>query len=92
MELIPQLVAVCAVMALLAGLLWWRRDHGTHWRRSKAPRRLEAIERLPLTPHHSLHLVRAAGRTLLVAVSPSGCALLESWESPAADAARGGAC
>ena len=40
-------------------------------------RLLQSIERLPLTPQHSLHLVRVEDRTVLVAVSPSGCSLLE---------------
>jgi flagellar biogenesis protein FliO len=38
---------------------------------------LQSIERLPLTPQHSLHLVRVAGRTVLIAVSPGGCSLLD---------------
>jgi flagellar biogenesis protein FliO len=42
------------------------------------PRQLESIERLPLTPHHSLHLVRVEDRTVLVAVSPGGCSLLDT--------------
>ena len=32
---------------------------------------------LPLTPQHSLHLVSVAGRTLLVAVSPGGCMVVD---------------
>jgi hypothetical protein len=40
-------------------------------------KQLEAIDRLPLTPHHSLHLVRVEGRTVLIAVSPGGCALVD---------------
>ena len=36
------------------------------------------IDRLPLTQHHSLHLVRLADRTLLIGLSPNGCNLLES--------------
>ena len=47
-----------------------KRDDGTP--------RLEVIDRLPLTPHHSLHLVRLADRTLLIGLSPNGCNLLES--------------
>ena len=41
---------------------------------------LTPTERMPLTQHHSLHVVRASGRTMLIAVSPSGCALLDKWE------------
>jgi hypothetical protein len=38
------------------------------------------VERLMLGPQHSLHLVRLAGRGLLVGTSPAGCAVLESFE------------
>ena len=68
-------------MALLAGMVWWLRGRGgVRWTRAKSARRMELIERMPLTQHHSLHVVRASGRTMLIAVSPSGCALLDKWE------------
>lgn len=78
--MIQQMVAVLAVMALTIGLL---RCRGVaHLRtglvRRRSGRRLEVLERLPLTPQHSLHVVRMDGRSLLIGVSPSGCALLES--------------
>ena len=38
---------------------------------------MQVIERLPLTPQHSLHLVSVGGRTLLVAVSPVGCTVVD---------------
>ena len=41
-----------------------------------AERTMTVLERLPLTPQHSLHLVRVGGDVLLVGVSPSGCNLL----------------
>jgi hypothetical protein len=37
---------------------------------------LRAVERLTLTPHHSLHLVELRGREFLVATYPQGCTLL----------------
>jgi len=42
------------------------------------PRAMQVIERLPLTPNHSLHLVQCEGEMLLVGISPSGCSLLKS--------------
>ena len=39
-------------------------------------RSLESVERLALTPQHSLHLVRIGGREVVVATHPQGCALL----------------
>jgi flagellar biogenesis protein FliO len=84
---IQQTLAVLAVMALMIGLLQWLRRRGVaHIRtglvRRKSGRRLELLERLPLTPQHSLHVVRMDGRSLLIGVSPSGCALLESGHTP----------
>ena len=62
--------------------LWALKRKG--WARTAAAKReegaprLEVIDRLPLTQHHSLHLVRLADRTLLIGLSPNGCNLLES--------------
>jgi len=39
-------------------------------------RPIETIQRLALTPHHSLHLVRLDGRELVLATHPQGCVLL----------------
>jgi len=41
-------------------------------------RRMQTIERLSLSPQHSLHLVTVDGRTVLIAVSPGGCAVVET--------------
>ena len=81
--MIQQLLAVFLVMALLFGSLQWLRrrglaNFGGGLRFRKASRRLEMIEKLPLTAQHSLHVVHMDGRSLLIGVSPSGCALLES--------------
>lgn len=38
---------------------------------------MQVLERLPLTPQHSLHLVRIDGRTLVVSSGPGGCTVLE---------------
>jgi flagellar biogenesis protein FliO len=81
-----QIITVLAVMALMIGMLQWLRRRGVaHLRtglvRRKAGRRLELLERLPLTPQHSLHIVRMDGRSLLIGVSPSGCALLENGKT-----------
>ena len=88
-----QILAVFGVLALLMGSLWWLRRHGmarlTGGLGMRRPRRkLEVLERLPLAPHHSLHLVRRGARLLLIGVSPAGCSLLESWdgEGPASPA------
>jgi hypothetical protein len=43
------------------------------------------VERLALTPQHTLHIVRINGREVLVATHPQGCSVV----TPAAEQARG---
>lgn len=81
MEMIPQFVAIVGVLGALFLAVWALKRKG--WARISRPassldRRLEVVDRLVLTPHHSLHLVRMADRTLLIGLSPNGCNLLES--------------
>ena len=85
MEWIRQVLAVSGVLLLLGGALWWLRrkglaQYGTRSSTGARKRTLESVERLALGPQHSLHLVRLAGRGLLVGTSPTGCAVLESFE------------
>ena len=82
MEAFQQLWAVVVVLGVLCGGLWLLKRKG--WARTALRRgaedglpRLEIVDRLPLTPQHSLHLVRLADRTLLIGLSPNGCNLLE---------------
>ena len=79
MEIMQQLAVVAAVLLALAGALWGLRRRGfaaaVRPRRGDG-RRLESLERLPLGPQHSLHLVRLGRKTLVVGCSPAGCTLL----------------
>jgi flagellar biogenesis protein FliO len=82
MEMFEQLSIVAIVLGILCGGLRLLKHKGwaqTSIRRARGDGRprLEVIDRLSLTPHHSLHLVRLADRTLLVGLSPNGCNLLE---------------
>jgi flagellar biogenesis protein FliO len=76
-----QVLAVFLVLSLLAGLLWFLRSRGlAHYRGPagrKSARHLEAVARLPLTAQHSVHLIRVADHMVLLALSPSGCTLVE---------------
>jgi flagellar biogenesis protein FliO len=90
MESIQQALTVFSVLALLGCTLYWLRSRGlaqftVKGLRGGSDRRMQNIERLPLGPQHSLHLVRIAGRVVLVAVSPGGCSILDgsSWERDA---------
>ena len=79
MEVARQVISVLAVFTLLGAALWMLRNGGFAKFRGFGParaRQLETVERLPLTAHHSLHLVRIAGKEVVVATYPQGCAVL----------------
>jgi flagellar biogenesis protein FliO len=84
MEATQQALSILVVLALLGGTLWWLRTRGmatfvikTGAGKVKA---MKLVERLPLTPQHSLYLVKVEDRTLLIAASPGGCSILETQE------------
>jgi flagellar biosynthetic protein FliO len=73
------------VLLLLVGTLWVLRRRGitgVTLRHRSAARRVESLERLPLGPQHTLHLVRVRETELLVASSPTGCSLVASFPRP----------
>ncbi|HLG96559.1 MAG TPA: flagellar biosynthetic protein FliO [Bryobacteraceae bacterium] len=79
MELTQQILMILVVFALLGGLLWLLRRRGAlaFASRRTGTRRMELVERLPLTPHHALHLVRVSGKVVLIGTAPSACTLLD---------------
>ena len=100
-DALRQAGAVLLVLGLLGAALWAFRHAG--WYRpgivgptilmgksaGKAARQrsLEALDRLTLTPQHSIHVIGVEGRRLMVAVHPQGCTLLANLSShPAANA------
>ena len=89
MEVIQQMAAVGLVLLLLAGSLWVLRRRGfaaIAISGKPSERRLRSLERLPLGPQHTLHLVRVDGRELLVASSGAGCSLIERLPHVAGEA------
>jgi flagellar biosynthetic protein FliO len=89
MDFGQQYWSVGLVLCLLGGTLWWlrRRGYATVTGGRGRARRLEALERLPLGPQHTLHLVRIGRRVAVLSCSPGGCALLETL--PAEESAGG---
>jgi flagellar biogenesis protein FliO len=88
MESMQQALSVLLVLALLGATLWWLRRRGMAafaFKAGTSGRRksIQVIERLALTPQHSLHLVKVDRRTLLIAASPAGCSILEGFTEPA---------
>jgi flagellar biogenesis protein FliO len=84
MEAARQVFSVLLVFVLLGLALWALRRRGQTvsagrlWPRS-APARpgsLQSLDRLILSPQHSLHLVSVEGRQLVVAIYPEGCTVL----------------
>jgi flagellar biogenesis protein FliO len=87
MEMFQQLLMIAVVLGTLVGGVWWLKRKGyattggiSRFRRPNGAGypRLEVLDRLALTPQHSLHLVRLADRTMLIGLSPNGCNLIES--------------
>lgn len=94
MELVRQVLALGLVFGLLGLAVWLLRRQGLvriggSRRPKKGLRRLEAVERLALSPHHALHLVRVGERVLLIGVHSSGCTLLESLPGQGLDERTG---
>jgi flagellar biogenesis protein FliO len=92
MEFAQRLLWVALVLGLLAataGMLsrkrggWW-----SAWRRTSHRKgEIELIDRLPLTPQHSVHLLRVGSRTILVCCQPGGATVLTAFEGERASGA-----
>jgi flagellar biogenesis protein FliO len=83
MEEIRQALGVLIALGVLGGALWWLRRKGIAQfapvtRGGGKTRSMKVVERLALTPQHSLHLVQVGERTILVASFPGGCARVDS--------------
>src|SRR5215471_3074560 len=85
MELARQAASVLVVFVLLGAALWLIRRRGRPLRalrrgEQRRRRSLHAVERLALTPQHTLHRLRieihGEGREVVLATHPQGCTLL----------------
>ena len=86
MDALQQGFGILLVVGFLGGVLWLLRRKGVaqfaiRGRAGKA-RAMKLIERLPLTPQHTLHLVELEGRGVLIATSPGGCSILDRTLEP----------
>lgn len=96
MDAVQPVLAVLFVLGLLGGVLYWLRAKGLAHFSGKGlgrqpAREMRVVERLSLSPHHSLHLVSVGGRRVLVAVSPGGCSVVDAaaWQIPGQVPAEG---
>lgn len=89
MDFGQQYGSVALVLCLLGATLWWlkRRGYAAPTAGRRGARSLEPLERLPLGPQHTLHLVRIGRTVAVVSCSPGGCALLQTL--PAEESAGG---
>jgi hypothetical protein len=87
MDVLRQVFSVLLVFSLLGALLWLLRRggrisfRGQAWKRALGyqeghARLMVAVERLALTPQHTLHIVRIDGSDVLVVTHPQGCSVL----------------
>jgi flagellar biogenesis protein FliO len=83
MDVLRQAGSVLLVFSLLGAVLWALRRGGRISIQGFARKRLlgstkemASLERLSLTPQHTLHRVRVCGREILVATHPQGCTVL----------------
>jgi flagellar biosynthetic protein FliO len=85
--MVQQFLAVFLVLALLFGALWLlrRRSLSTFPLLSSkgkgAAKRMRVLERVSLTPQHSVHLITIGETILIVGVSPSGFHPLTSFQA-----------
>ena len=83
MDLAGQLAAVLFVVALLWLVVWILRRKGAvagFTAGKRGERSLEVLERLSLTPQHSMHLVRSGGRRFLLGAHPSGLTVIWDYD------------
>jgi flagellar biogenesis protein FliO len=83
MDVLRQVFSVLLVFSLLGAVLWALRRGGRISFQGLARKRIPgqtksmvAVERLALTPQHTLHLVCINGREVLVATHPQGCSVV----------------
>jgi flagellar biogenesis protein FliO len=86
-----QYLGLALVLGLLGATLWWlrRRGFGGLPPAGRGARLLQPLERLPLSPQHSLHLVRLGETVVLLACSPAGCAVVQTLPRAEAERAPG---
>lgn len=83
MDVLRQILSVFLVFTLLGAALWAVRKGGSlsirgiAWKRAQQRgRSIVPVERIALTPQHTLHVIHVNGHEILVATHPGGCTLL----------------
>lgn len=82
-----QLLAVLFVLLAVWGAVVFLRTKGfaiatSSLRQRKEAHPIEQLDRMRLTPQHSIHLLRINERSLLIGVHPHGITILQGDERP----------
>jgi flagellar biogenesis protein FliO len=80
MDLLQQALAPLLVLALLGAALWFAKARPRLSLNKTGPKRMQVIERVSLTPQHTLCLVRIGERLVMIGTAPTSCQLLQSLE------------
>jgi flagellar biogenesis protein FliO len=84
MDALRPTLPVVFVLGILFAAAWWIRRSGGgsagvgFFRMARNTRTMRVLERLPLTPQHSLVLVSFPNEKLLLAVHPAGVTVVRS--------------
>ncbi len=77
--MLQQLLAIFLVLGLLMSMLYLLRRRGLAQFSGKLAgvggrtKQMQVLEKIALSPQHSLHLVNVRNAVFLIGVSPSGC-------------------
>ncbi len=83
--MVQQIIAILLVLCLLAGTLTLLRKRGLAQFSPRlrlgasGSKEIHVIERIALSPQHSLHLINVREDIFLIGVSPSGCNKIASF-------------
>jgi flagellar biogenesis protein FliO len=80
MELIQQALALVAVFGLLGAAIWALKTRRHPVLRTRGERRMQVVERVALSPNHTLCLVKVGERLVMIGCAPSSCQLMETIE------------
>ncbi len=73
-----QFLAIAFVLILLLGAVWVLRKKGfASMPMGRQTRAIEQLDRMRLTPQHSIYLLRIQDRLMLIAVHPRGMCRLD---------------
>jgi flagellar biogenesis protein FliO len=80
MEYFQQGLALVVVFGLLGTALWFVKTRQNPNLRVRGERRVQVLERVALTPQHTLCLVKVDDRLIMIGTAPSSCQVIQTME------------